>query len=461
MTRLAFGVATASYQVEGATTADGRGPSIWDTFSAVSGAIADGRDGSTACGSYDRLDDDLALIAGLGVDVYRFSIAWPRVQPDGSGRVESRGLDYYDRLVDGLRERGVRPLPTLYHWDLPQPLEDAGGWPVRDTAERFADYAAVVAERLGDRVETWATLNEPWCSAFLGYAAGVHAPGRREPAAAYAAAHHLLLGHALAAGRVRDAGGDTEVGIVLNLMPVWPESAGATAGAQAVDAIQNRLWLDPLLDGRYPDDLLAMAPGLTADSLVRDGDLALVAGSTDWLGVNYYTPIRVATAATGPNDDSDASGLSPDGYPGAPPLRLVPREPRTAMGWEIEPRGLEELLVGLSHRAPGLPLMVTENGAAFDDDDDDDDSRREDGSVDDQDRVDYLREHIAAVQRARAAGADVQAYLAWTLLDNFEWAEGYRKKFGLVEVEPETLRRVPKASYDWFAKTVHAGGLIP
>lgn len=447
---LAFGVATASYQVEGATTADGRGPSIWDTFSAKPGTIADGSDGSVACGSYDRLDDDLALIAGLGVDFYRFSVAWPRVQPEGSGRVESRGLDYYERLVDGLLARGVRPLPTLYHWDLPQPLEDAGGWPARSTAERFADYATVVAERIGDRVERWATLNEPWCSAFLGYAAGIHAPGRRDPAAAYAAAHHLLLGHALAARQLRGA---ADVGIVLNLAPVWPEDDDATGAAAAVDAIRNRLWLDPLLDARYPQDLIAMAPNLGDPGLVRDGDLELIAGSADWLGVNYYTPLRVAA---GPEDDGAPSGESVDAFPGAPSLHFAPREPRTAMGWEIEPGGLEELLVSVSKRAPQLPLMVTENGAALDDA-----ARRSDGSIDDPDRVAYLRDHIAAVQRARATGADVQGYVAWTLLDNFEWAEGYRKRFGLVEVEPETLRRLPKASYDWYAQHIHAGGLIP
>ena len=448
--RLAFGVATASYQVEGATTADGRGPSIWDTFSAVPGAIADGSDGSVACGSYERLDDDLELIGGLGVDLYRFSVAWPRVQPEGSGPVESRGLDYYNRLVDGLLARGIRPLPTLYHWDLPQPLEDAGGWPVRDTAERFADYAAIVAGRIGDRVEQWATLNEPWCSAFLGYAAGIHAPGRREPEAAYAAAHHLLLGHALAGGRLRDAG---DVGIVLNLYPVWQENHDAAAAAAAVDAIQNRLWLDPLLQGRYPEDIVSMAPHLANGPLVRDGDLDLVSGSLDWLGVNYYTPHRVAAGA---ENGGGSDQLPPAFFPGAPPFRFAPRDPRTTMGWEIEPRGLEELLVGLSQQAPHLPMMVTENGAALDDA-----SRRDDGSVDDPDRIAYLREHIGAVQRARAAGADVRAYLAWTLLDNFEWAEGYRKTFGLVEVEQGTLRRIPKASYEWFAQQVHADGLIP
>src|SRR5215210_67283 len=415
---LTFGVATASYQVEGATESDGRGASIWDTFTATPGTIADGSDGSIACGSYERLEDDLELVAGLGVDVYRFSVAWPRVQPSGSGRMEPRGLDYYDRMVDGLRDRGIRPLPTLYHWDLPQPLEDAGGWPVRDTAERFADYAEVVAARLGDRVDTWATLNEPWCSAFLGYAAGIHAPGRREPEAAYAAAHHLLLGHALAAARLRDG---AAVGIVLNPSPVRPESPDAEDAARAVDAIQNRLWFDALSRGEYPADLLRLAPVLADEQTVRAGDLDLIARSLDWLGVNYYFPIRVAVS------DGDAPRRA-DAYPGAPNCRFVPRPPLTAMGWEVDASGLEELLVGVSRQFAGIPLLVTENGMALDDLD-----RRIDGSVDDPDRIAYLRDHIAAVQRARAAGADVQTYIAWTLMDNFEWAEGYRKKFGLVE----------------------------
>ncbi len=452
-TNLAFGVATASYQVEGATEADGRGPSIWDTFSARPGTIKDSSDGSLACGSYEHLDDDLALIEDLGVAFYRFSLAWPRIQPTGQGPVESRGFDYYDRLVDGLLARGVQPLPTLYHWDLPQPLEDAGGWPERDTALRFADYAALVHERYGDRVTPWATMNEPWCSAFLGYAAGIHAPGRREPESAYAAAHHLLLGHGLAARRLHDAGADT-VGVVLNLSPVWLETPQAEDSARAVDAVQNRLWLDPLLDGSYPDDLLAIAPTLADPSLVQDGDLATVQGSLDWLGVNYYTPFRIAL----PDDDSanDAMGQSAAAYPGAPPLTFAPREPRTAMGWEIEPRGLEELLVDVSRRAPDLPLMVTENGAAFDDDE-----RGPEGAVVDPERIAYLQEHIDAVERARKTGADVRAYVAWTLIDNFEWAEGYTKKFGLVEVEQETLRRVPKASYRWYADVARAGHIPP
>jgi beta-glucosidase len=441
-TNLAFGTATASYQVEGATTADGRGPSIWDTFAARPDTIADGSDGSVACGSYDHVDDDLALLRDLGVSYYRFSIAWPRVQPEGSGKVEPRGFDYYDRLVDGLLAQDVAPMVTLYHWDLPQALEDAGGWPVRDTAERFADYAALVHEHLGDRVGLWATHNEPWCSAFLGYAAGVHAPGRTEPDAAFRAAHHLLVGHGLAARRLHDAGADA-VGIVLNLTPVWPERDEAAAAADGVDAIHNRVWLGPLVEGRYDDALLALAAPLGDPDVVRDGDLASIRGSVDWLGVNYYTPARVDVGA-------ESSGGRTAAYPGVEGLMLRPREPRTDMGWEIEPRGIEELLVNTSRYAAGVPLMVAENGAAFPDDGERDAS----GGIIDPDRIDYLRTHIDAVERARAAGADVRAYTLWTLLDNFEWAEGYRKKFGLAEIEPETLRRIPKASFHWYAARI-------
>ena len=445
-TTLSLGTATASYQVEGATTADGRGPSIWDTFTAREGTIADASDGSVACASYERLDEDLELVAGLGVGYYRFSIAWPRIQPTGSGRVEPRGLAYYDRLVDGLLARGVAPMATLYHWDLPQPLEDAGGWPVRDTAERFADYAALVHEHLGDRVGLWVTLNEPWCSAFLGYAAGKHAPGRREPEAAHRAAHHLMLGHGQAAARLHEKGSDA-VGIVLNLAPVWPERPEAEEVARGVDALLNRVWLGPLVDGAYDEELVALAPPLGDADVVRSGDLDIVRGSADWLGVNYYTPMRVESG-----DDGGGEGVGQDvsAYAGVENLVFAPREPTTAMGWEIEPRGLEELLVDVSRRV-GLPLVVTENGAAFEDTE-----RDEDGSVADERRIGYLREHISAVERARDAGADVRAYVAWTLLDNFEWGEGYTKKFGLVAVDPADQTRTPKASYRWFAELAHA-----
>jgi beta-glucosidase len=447
MQPLEFGVATSAYQIEGAVDADGRGPSIWDTFTAQPDAVIDGSDGSVACRSYERFDDDVALLADLGVHVYRFSIAWPRIVPTGSGRVEPRGLDYYERIVDSLLRRGIRPLPTLYHWDLPQPLEDAGGWPARDTAERFAEYAAAVHDRFGDRVSQWATLNEPWCTAFLGYAAGAHAPGRREPDAAYRSMHHLLLAHALAAPLL---GSDT--GIVLNLAPIWPVSEEYATAARIIDAIRNRGWLDPLLDGRYPADLLDVAPVLTDPELVRDGDLAKIHGSAAWLGVNYYTPERIGA----PADDPVGVGQDSSAYPYAPTHGFHPRPPHTAMGWEVEPAGLESLLVELADRAPHLPLAVTENGVAYDDH-----HVESDGTVDDGDRIAYFADHLAAVDRARAAGADVRTYIAWSLLDNFEWAEGYTKLFGLVAVDPATARRTPKRSFAWYAEHIRRAGERP
>ena len=431
---LRYGVATSSYQIEGAVQVDGRGRSIWDAFCARPGAVADGSDGSVACESYLRLDDDLALLERLGVSAYRFSIAWPRIQPTGSGPVEPRGLDYYERLVDGLLARGIRPFPTLYHWDLPQALEDAGGWPVRDTALRFADYAGVVAERLGDRVGSWATMNEPWCAALLGYAAGIHAPGRQEPESAYAAAHFLLLGHALGRQAISSYVDSADVGIVLNLAPVWLEPDGDPVAAAHVDAVQNNLWLDPLTDGRYPEVLTSRSAALTSDGVVADGDLDTIRGSVDWLGVNYYTPYRIGAG----------TGRTPGAYPYAPPFSFRPRAPLTDIGWEVEAAAMTEILLTAARRLPGKPLRVTENGAAFADA-----ARRADRSVDDADRIDYLRGHLAAVEQARADGAPVVDYFAWSLMDNFEWAEGYRKTFGLVERD-----RTPKASYDWYAATV-------
>jgi beta-glucosidase len=440
---LGHGVATSSYQIEGAVTADGRGPSIWDTFCALPGTVADGTNGSIACNSYSRLDDDVALIEGLGVSAYRFSIAWPRIQPTGSGAVESRGLDYYDRLVDALLSRGIRPFPTLYHWDLPQALEDAGGWPARDTALRFGDYAGHVAARLGDRVASWATMNEPWCTAFLGYAAGIHAPGRREPDAAYAAAHHLLLGHALGRDAVRAAVPAAEVGIVLNLAPVRAEDDADPAAVAFVDAVQNGIWLDPLVDGRYPD---VLAP--YTSPVVQDGDLAAVQGSADWVGVNYYTPFRIGRGDAG----TRAVGQATAAYPYAPPFVFLPRRPRTDMGWEVDATGMTEVLLATARRLRDVPLRVTENGAAFADG-----QRTADGRVDDQDRIAFLRDHLDAVEQARQAGAPVLDYLAWSLLDNFEWAEGYRKTFGLVAVDPHTRDRTPKASYAWYAERARSG----
>ena len=437
---LGLGVATSAYQVEGAVDVDGRGPSVWDVFCAEPGRVVDGSDGSVACGSYDRLEQDLALLQGLGVSAYRFSIAWPRVQPTGTGPVNPRGLDYYERLVDALLAAGVRPFPTLYHWDLPQALQDSGGWPERDTALRFADYAGVVHDRLGDRVSAWATLNEPWCTAFLGYASGMFAPGRREPAAAFAAAHHQLLGHALAAQVLHAANPRAEVGIVLNLAPVRPEPTADPAAVEVVEAIQNGLWLDALADGTYP---AVLREALSAT--VREGDLEVVRGSADWVGVNYYVPIRVGP----PAGAVAAVGQDVDAYPGAPPFSFWPRPPLTSMGWETDATGLEELLLEVARRLPGTPLRVTENGASFPDD-----LLAADGSVVDDDRIVYLDKHLAALDRAIAAGVPVLDYFAWSLMDNFEWAQGYTQTFGLVTVEPGTLRRTPKASYAWYAEQV-------
>ncbi|HEY0889303.1 MAG TPA: GH1 family beta-glucosidase [Nocardioides sp.] len=436
---LAFGSATASYQIEGATSADGRGPSIWDTFAARPGATRDGKDGSVACDSYHRYPEDVALLADLGVAYYRFSLAWPRIVPAGTGAVEPRGLGYYDRLVDTLLERGVTPTGTFYHWDLPQALEDRGGWLHRDTAYAFADYAMVAYDRLGDRVKVWATHNEPWCAAYLGYAAGVHAPGRREGGDAHRAAHHLNLGHGLAAQRLHEAG-CRDVGIVHNLAPIWPEPGTPASAADGVDAVRNRVWLGPLVDGAYDDGVLRVAPVLADPELVRDGDLELVRGSADWLGVNYYTPVRPGPVV--PTPQGEERHPETDAYPGVEPVTFHVREPRTHIGWEVEPAGLEELLVE-SHRRTGLPIMVTENGAAYADE------TVVDGVVRDADRIAYLDGHIAATERARAAGADVRAYIVWTLLDNFEWAEGYTKRFGIVHIDPATQDRTPKASYRW------------
>ncbi len=439
---LRHGVATSAFQIEGATDADGRGPSVWDVFCDRAGTIKDGSDGRTACDSYHRSEEDLALIEQLGVSSYRFSVAWPRVQPTGRGPVNAPGLDHYERLVDALLARGVQPLPTLYHWDLPQALEDAGGWPARDTALRFADYAGLVADRLADRVSDWSTHNEPWCTAFLGYASGVFAPGRTEPDAAYLAAHHLLLSHALGAEQVRARSASARVGIVLNLAPVRAEPGADPVAVDVVDAVQNRLWLQALGQGSYPEVLPQLAG--------HEDDLARTAGSADWVGVNYYTPFRVGA---GGGVAADAVGQDVDAFPGAPPFRFVPRPPLTAMGWEVDATGLEQVLLRVAADLPGTPLRVTENGASFPDD------RRDDaGAVVDEDRVSYLREHLAAVERARQSGAPVTDYVAWSLLDNFEWAQGYTQTFGLVSVEEGTLRRVPKASFRWFAEHVRTAG---
>ncbi|MDX3505377.1 GH1 family beta-glucosidase [Streptomyces sp. ATCC51928] len=438
-----WGVATSSYQIEGAAAEDGRTPSIWDTFCRVPGAVEGGEHGDVACDHYHRMPEDVELIAGLGVDTYRFSLAWPRIQPGGRGPANEKGLDFYKRLVDELQGRGVTPWITLYHWDLPQELEDAGGWPARDTALRFAEYATLAHEALGDRVEHWTTLNEPWCSAMLGYAYGLHAPGRRDLGDAMAAVHHLLLGHGLAAGALRDAaGGDPlELGITLNLGTATPEtdSEADREACRRADGMGTRLYLDPLVHGRYPEDIVADLAAQHIELPVREGDLAAIAAPLDVLGVNFYRGMQF-------------SGVTEDGSPldaeGLPVVRAVDRDlPRTAMDWEITPTELTDLLVRLE-RDYALPTVITENGAAFDD------TVAADGSVPDADRTAYLADHIAAVVAARDRGADVRGYFAWSLMDNFEWAYGYDKRFGIVRVDYDTQLRTLKDSAKWYRDTI-------
>jgi beta-glucosidase len=444
-----WGAATSSYQIEGAVDVDGRGPSIWDTFCRVPGAISDGTSGEIACDHYHRYRDDVALMAQLGLQDYRFSIAWPRVQPTGTGPANPAGLDFYSRLVDALLEHGIEPVVTLYHWDLPQPLEDAGGWPERDTAARFAEYAAIVAQRLGDRVGTFTTLNEPWCAAFLGYASGDHAPGRTEPAAAYRAAHHLLLGHGLAVRALRaELPADRLVAITLNPANVRADSdAGTDRGAARwAELATNQVFLDPLLRGALAAELVAATAGLTDWDFVRDGDLATINAPIDALGVNYYFPHLV-----GATPRPDGSSMPYPGVPGAWAHRQD--GPRTAMDWRVEPASLTELLRKLAGEYPGTPFVITENGAAYAD------SVAPDGSVPDPDRAAYLTAHIGAVLDAVEGGVDVRGYFAWSLLDNFEWAWGLSQRFGLVHVDYASQRRTPKASASVYREIIAAHGL--
>lgn len=442
---LRFATATASFQIEGSLDVDGRGPSIWDTFCAEPGRILDGSDGSVVCDSYRRWDEDADLVAGLGADAYRFSISWPRILPTGSGIVETRGLDHYDRMVDGLAERGIDAHVTLYHWDLPQALQDAGGWPSRETAWRFADYADIVAERLGDRVARWATLNEPWVSAFAGHAAGVHAPGHRDADEAFRAAHHLLLAHALGAEAVRAAAPGADVGIVANLTSVIVDDESVAEVGRRIDAQHNELWLSALRDGRYPDLAVETGPVLADPQVVRPGDLDLVRGSAAWLGVNYYSPLRVAAAGSG----RGGPGQEPESFPNVGQYTPAPRPPLTTMGWEVEPAGLADVLTRLHEWDPTMPLHITENGAAYPDE-----RRTADGLVDDLDRIDYLRRHLEVVDDARARGMDLRTYTLWSLLDNFEWARGLTQTFGIIEVDRRTQDRRPKASYYWLAEEI-------
>ncbi|GHF41198.1 beta-glucosidase [Amycolatopsis bartoniae] len=435
-----WGVATAAYQIEGSVSADGRGPSIWDTFSATPGAVRHGDTGAIACDHYRRWKQDFALLSELGVSAYRFSLAWPRILPEGTGQVNQSGLDHYRRLVDDLLARGIEPVVTLYHWDLPQALQDRGGWTNRATIDAFARYAEVVAEALGDRVPRWITLNEPWVSSFVGYGSGRHAPGIADGRSALLAAHHLLCAHGAAVPVLRETSG--QVGVTVNLSPVRPVTPEDADAARRVDGCQNRWFLDPLLAGRYPEDMIEWYGFADAEP----GDLESIAAPLDFLGVNYYTRTWVAS---GDRDVPHPVHPSLDAH------QVLPEKlPRTLMGWTIEPDGLRELLVRLRTDYPGLPpVLITENGAAFDDYVD------PEGGVDDEERIAFLAGHLSALADAIDAGVDVRGYFCWSLLDNFEWAEGYGRRFGLYHVDYATQHRLAKASARWYADVVKRNGL--
>lgn len=456
--RFVWGTATAAYQIEGAATEGGRTPSIWDTFSHTPGKVFDGDTGDVAADHYHRYREDAALMAELGVNSYRFSVSWSRVIPTGVGALNREGVDFYSRLVDELLGRGIAPALTLYHWDLPQELQDAGGWTARDTAYRFADYAAALAGVLGDRVSFWTTLNEPWCSAFLGYAAGVHAPGHTSGAEALAAVHHLLLGHGLAIQGLRSAlPTSTQLAITLNPAVARPatDSPEDAKAASKVDGLQNRIWWDPLFSGRYPDDVREFTAEVSDWSYVRDGDLDIISTPFDVLGVNYYNPVVVAHyAGTGERSQADGHG---DGagetWPGCRDVQFIDLPGRhTAMGWPVDASGLRELLERL-WQAYHKPMLITENGAAYDDE------VSADGQIRDVERTQYVREHVGAIHAAMSAGVDVRGYYLWSLLDNFEWAYGYSKRFGIVRVDFDSQKRTVKDSGHFYSRVVRANAL--
>ena len=425
-----WGVATSSYQIEGAATAGGRGPSIWDTFSRVPGAVINGDSGDVACDHYHRYNEDLDLIKWLGVNAYRFSIAWPRIFPQGAGSPNQAGIDFYDRLIDGALERGITPWPTLYHWDLPQALEDKGGWNSRATSERFAEYAHLMAEKFGDRVKNWTTLNEPFCSAWLGYLYGVMAPGIKDLQTAINASHHLLLGHGLATQAIRSVASDLRVGIVLNLTPAIPLNEKDELAAKYADGFDNRWYADPVFKGSYPQDIVE---GFGKEVPIHAGDMQSISAPLDFLGINFYTRQTVTL-------DESAKPL---------PYRpvMVDGVERTAMGWEVHPESLTNIIMRVHRDYAPKEIYITENGSAWDESVIND-------KVDDSRRVSYLERHLDAMLAAKAQGAPVNGYFAWSLMDNFEWAYGYSKRFGIVYVEYETQKRIPKSSAYYYRERI-------
>jgi beta-glucosidase len=439
-----WGAATASYQIEGAHDEDGRSPSIWDTFSRTPGKVVGGDTGDVACDHYHRVAEDVALMSSLGLDAYRFSVAWPRIVPEGTGAVNQVGVDFYSRLVDTLLGAGIRPVVTLYHWDLPQVLDDRGGWLNRDSAQWFTEYTEAVVAALGDRVTNWTTFNEPWCSSVLSYAIGAHAPGHHDPAEALVAAHHLMLAHGTAVPVIREHSPGAEVSITLNPTQVWGPEDGDEQDVDAVrraDNALNGIFFGPLFHGAYPDGFLDDTAGVTDHAHVHDGDLETISARLDNLGVNNYFPTRVRAARPG------EAGSPMPGCEGV--VETDPRPPLTDMGWEQSPDS-HRLIIERSARESGLPIYVTENGSAWPD------TVSDDGHVHDPDRVAYLHGHLGAVADAIEGGTDVRGYFAWSLLDNFEWAYGYAKRFGIVHVDYDTQVRTVKDSGLEYARIIAA-----
>ncbi|MDO5746451.1 MAG: GH1 family beta-glucosidase [Actinomycetaceae bacterium] len=447
-----FGAATASAQIEGASHQDGKTDSIWDTFCRESGRIVDKSDISIACDHYNKMEDDVRLMSELNLQAYRFSLSWPRIRPDDKD-FNPKGIDFYSRLIDELLAHNITPWITLYHWDLPQTLQDKGGWANRDTAYRFAEYSSYVYDKLGDRVQHWTTLNEPWCSAFLGYETGVHAPGRQSTKEAIAAAHHLLLAHGLAAEEIRNKATslqqEVSLGITLNFTsthPADPDNERDVELARILDGRHNRLFIEPLLRGAYPKDMEQYYEPCGLGKLIQEGDLDIISTPIDVMGINYYTGMDVRAT----------ENFDPQNPEAADQVEEVSRGlPVTDMGWEVYPEDFEAMLVRLSEeyaKPAQVPMVITENGAAYVDKPD------SNGYVDDtENRLHYIHEHLGAIYRAIERGADIRGYFVWSLLDNFEWSFGYTKRFGIVRVDFETLERIPKASARWFANVAKTG----
>ncbi len=442
-----WGAATAAYQIEGAVSEDGRTPCIWDTFAATPGKVANGDSGNPATEHYFRYRDDVALMAELGLGAYRFSVAWPRVRPRGQ-QTNAKGLAFYDRLVDELLSKGIRPVATLYHWDLPQELEDQGGWANRETAHRFGEYANDVAEKLGDRVALWNTLNEPWCSAFLGYGSGAHAPGKKNHADALKAVHHLLLGHGLAVQAIRANTSQAEIALAINagVVRAVSEKESDVDAARRIDGLLNRIFLDPVFKGHYPQDVIEDTKTISDWAHVQETDLQIISQKIDGLGLNYYQPDLVGAAEPG-------TGETDGPYPNNDKVKWHRVSgPRTEMDWPVDPTGLEEILLRVKRDYGDIPLYITENGAAYPD-------QVVDGAVHDNDRIDFLNRHLAAAHQALDKGANLRGYFVWSLLDNFEWALGYGKRFGIVHVDYQTQVRTLKQSALWYRDVINAGGI--